>query len=447
MPKGTYYGILFRRIGDNIIVKEYRLMHFDFKKINRATPRKMLVLLLPASILLIFLLISANREPDVGIKNVLTMELGTALPEVKAYFNEPVQDAVFVEPTNRIDLNKAGTYAISIQVSGRVYSTTLRIQDTTPPTGETADKEIWNDETLKPEDFILRTNDLSPVVSYFKNEPNFKQPGIQDVVIVLEDAFRNRSELTARLTVLKDTEPPVIKGVKNLSVFLGNKILYKRGISVTDNKDENTTLMINNSDVNLMAVGKYEVIYFATDRSGNEASVKATVWVNEPSDLIVTQEEVDEYSDMVLSLIIKEGMTSRAKMWAIFRWISQNVQYTGTASKADWLKGAFLGFKYRTGDCFTYYSVSRALLARAEFEVLPVQRVPAQTRHYWVLIKHGDQWYHFDPSPRSKGYSFQCFLRSKPEVDAYTALIWDEKQHYFDYDTTGLPEVATIPLN
>lgn len=428
-------------------MKEYQRMRFDFRKKDWLASKKSILFLIPVAMLLLVLLISANREPDVGIKNVLAIELGSALPEVEAYFNEPVQEAVFAESTDYADISKTGSYTITIQVGKRVYTSTLKIQDTTPPTGEAADKVIWDDQTLKPEDFILQTNDLSPVVSYFKKEPDFRQPGVQDVVIILEDAFRNRSELTARLTVQKDTEPPVIKGVKNLSIFLGNKILYKRGISVTDNKDENTALMINNSDVNLMAVGKYEVIYSAADRSGNKTSVKAIVWVNEPSDLIVTQEEVDVCSDTVLSLIIKDGMTNREKMWAIFRWTSQNIQYTGTASKADWLKGAYLGFNYRTGDCFTYYSVSRALLARAGFEVLPVQRVVAPSKHYWLLIKHGDQWYHFDPSPRAAGYSFQCFLRSKPEVDAYTALIWDVKPHYFDYDTTGLPEVATIPLN
>ncbi|MHB1453341.1 MAG: transglutaminase domain-containing protein [Saccharofermentanales bacterium] len=422
-------------------------MRFDFRKIEWFTPKKAILILLPAAMLLLFLLISANREPSVSIKNILVLELGSALPSVEEYFDETVEEAFFVEAADRVDSSKTGSYAIAIQVGKRIYASMLKIQDTTPPAGETSDQEIWNDQTLQPADFLISASDLSPVVSYFKNAPDFTQPGIQDVVIVLEDAFRNKSELTARLTVLEDTEPPVISGVKNLSLFLGNKILYKRGISVTDNKDEDVAFTIDNSDVNLMAVGKYEVIYSAADRSGNTVSVKATVWVNEPSDLVVSQEEVDVCSDAVLNQIIEEGMTDRAKMWAIFRWISKNVQYTGTASKSDWLKGAFLGFRYGTGDCFTYYSVSRALLTRAGFEVLPVQRVPAPTRHYWVLIQYEDQWYHFDPSPRSAGYSFQCFLRSKPEVDAYTALIWDVKQHYFDYDATGLPEAAAEPLN
>lgn len=244
----------------------------------------------------------------------------------------------------------------------------------------------------------------------------------------------------------KDNEPPVISGVKNLQVYLGNAIYYKRGITVKDNSDDAVKLEIDSSKVNTKVAGTYEIKYFATDKAGNTAAVNAKITIIKRLESTITQSDVDALSDKVLKSIINNIMTDKRKMWEIFIWTAKYITYTGTSDKSSWINGAYQGMKYGSGDCFSYYAVSRALLTRAGFDVLPVQRVPSSSKHYWVLVKYQGQWYHFDPTPRSTGYAYKCFLRSKPEVEAYTALMSKMKPNYFVYNTAGLPEVATVPL-
>ena len=47
----------------------------------------------------------------------------------------------------------------------------------------------------------------------------------------------------------EDTTAPKIEGVKKLTVFIGNRINYNKGIKVTDNQDEAPYLEVDSSKV------------------------------------------------------------------------------------------------------------------------------------------------------------------------------------------------------
>ena len=83
------------------------------------------------------------------------------------------------------------------------------------------------------------------------------------------------------LTVLHDTEPPVISGVKDICAYVGNQIDYESGILVSDDHDENVKLKIDSSAVNMKAGGSYPLTYSAVDSAGNTVSVGVTVNVME----------------------------------------------------------------------------------------------------------------------------------------------------------------------
>ncbi|MBP0726354.1 transglutaminase domain-containing protein [Bacillus sp. RG28] len=76
-----------------------------------------------------------------------------------------------------------------------------------------------------------------------------------------------------------DTEPPIIKGAHDLTVFVGDTVSYGTGITVTDNTDKQVELKIDSSAVNLNKVGHYQVVYSATDLSGNKTSISITIYV------------------------------------------------------------------------------------------------------------------------------------------------------------------------
>ena len=395
-------------------------------------------------IALSILLVAMAWEPRLKVHAELTLELGDALPEPSVFFLEETSEAIYETP---IDLTALGKQSLTLSVGRRTYESVLHIQDTTPPTGEVQDKEVWLGDVVSLGDFLISASDLTPVSTAFSVAPNTEIAGAQEVIIALEDTSGNITELKANLMVLSDTEAPQIHGVKDLSIFLGDNVSYRAHVSVTDNYDEAIDFEVDSTQVNLKAIGTYEILYTARDKAGNYTEEKASLTITERPVLKVTQNMVDEKAAAVIKKIIKADMSEKEKMRAVFDWAAKNVKYVGYSDKSDWLKGAYQGLTNGTGDCYNYYAVSRALLNQIGVENIPVKRIPAKTRHYWLLVKYNGDWYHFDPTPRPAGYAFECFLKSKPEVDAYTEKIWDLYSEYFNYDTTGLPEVATEPLN
>lgn len=67
----------------------------------------------------------------------------------------------------------------------------------------------------------------------------------------------------------KDTTPPEILGIRNLSVLKDSDIDLLSSVSVKDNQDDNPTLTIDSSNLDISKVGDYQIVYFAKDRSGN----------------------------------------------------------------------------------------------------------------------------------------------------------------------------------
>ncbi|HBI73586.1 MAG TPA: polysaccharide deacetylase, partial [Lachnospiraceae bacterium] len=86
-------------------------------------------------------------------------------------------------------------------------------------------------------------------------------PGEQKVAIQLKDEGNNTSEVEALLIVKEDTEAPEILGVRDKTAYIGDSLSYRKGITVTDNKDKKVELQIDSSNVNLKKEGTYSVIY------------------------------------------------------------------------------------------------------------------------------------------------------------------------------------------
>ena len=78
-----------------------------------------------------------------------------------------------------------------------------------------------------------------------------------------------------------DRTPPVITllGDATIEVEKGSGPYVDPGASVTDNADPGVTVDIDDSAVDTDAVGSYEVIFSATDASGNNAEISRTVEV------------------------------------------------------------------------------------------------------------------------------------------------------------------------
>ena len=87
------------------------------------------------------------------------------------------------------------------------------------------------------------------------------------------------SEKTIEI-VIEDQEKPVIKGVTNKEITVGDKINLQDGITATDNVDEKVEIKIEGTVDNKKA-GKYNIKVIASDKSGNTENATFTVTVKE----------------------------------------------------------------------------------------------------------------------------------------------------------------------
>jgi hypothetical protein len=340
-------------------------------------------------------------------------------------------------------LKEPGTHNISLEVDGDIYSSQLEIIDTTPPKANVINQVIWVNDKISPDVFVKNIFDYSDVKVFFGEEPDFSLAGMHKVSIILEDTSKNRTEMAAYLTIREDTEPPVIEGVEDITVYVDERVSYRRNVRVTDNRDAEVELIVDSSKVNLKKEGKYEVTYIATDTSGNTATETITITVLKKPWDYVDPEELDKLADSVLDMIIKDGMSDKEKLKAIFQWTKKRISYTGSTYKKNWMWAAVQGIKKGSGDCFTYYGTARALLTRAGFENLCVTRI--DNTHYWNLVKYNGNWYHFDTCPHSSKYPFDGFLRTDAEVAEYSKKRKD-KRNYYTFDKSLYPATPDEPL-
>lgn len=378
------------------------------------------------------------------VNKSVVIEAGTAIPKVDEFIRSDKYDGEYMTDLSKIDTAVPGSYDLQVRVKGRAYWVTLRVNDTTPPAAKPADNEIWLGDSIEASRFASNPSDISTITYSYKQEPDWTKAGLQDVTIILTDSSGNASELTASLNILEDTEAPVLTGVVDRSVYIGDSISYKKDITVTDNHDTDVAVDIDNSAVNLGAAGQYKIIYSATDSSGNRTEVKATLTVKVKPANYISEEKLNVLLDEVLGQIVKPEMSDLEKISEIFYWIAGHIDYTGTSDKSDWVRGAYLGITRGTGDCFNYYATARALLTRAGFECIPIERIAAaKTRHYWNLVKYNGEYYHFDPLPELAHYHYVCLLRTDAEVAAFSKT----KTYFYEFDKTGIPASATVPLD
>lgn len=136
--------------------------------------------------------------------------------------------------------------------------------------------------------------------------------------------------------------------------------------------------------------------------------------------------QLDQMADQLLAGIVNDGMSQREKAAAIYRWVRSNMRYVNHSEKDDWVKAATDGLRRKSGDCFTYYAISREFLNRVGIENLQVTRLDGH--HFWNLAHMEDGWYHFDTTPRTAGGEF-CLL-TDAQLEAYSAA--HNGTHRFD---------------
>ena len=381
------------------------------------------------------------------VKSNVQWEAGNGIPAAAVFLEKQKVKATILTNLKSLDLSIPGSYPVEIQIGTKTYESTLQVVDTAPPKGTPVNQQGGVNGRLEAEAFVTDIEDKTPVTVSYASEPDFSRGGTQTVTIVLTDAGGNETKLTAELTLVEDFEPPVINGVEDQTVTVGGTIAYKKGITVTDNIDTEVTLEVDSSQVNLQEPGVYTVTYTATDSAGNTATATAQITVEEKKAALTGQEaELAELAAQVLDSITNSSMTKKEIALAIYEWCNTRITYTNSSDKSDWVAEAVNGLNIHAGDCFTYFSVAKALLTQTDIPNIDVLKSDtSHSSHFWSLVDVGEGWYHFDTTPR-KGEGDYFFLVTDEQLETYSRS--HSNSHIFDhslYPATPTQIVTEMP--
>ena len=371
--------------------------------------------------------IPGYMTPDFTVKPSVTIEAGTRYPWPNQFLtgSDPSKvDIFYAEDVSKVDTRIPGTYPLTLKVADEIFTSQVIVEDTVAPTGSTTDLVLVHPATAEAAEFVTQTQDITAVTVSYKEVPDFEKEGDQEVSILLTDLGGNETVLSANLTMIFDVTAPTILGVKDITVYAGDTVAYRAGVSVQDDRDENPALQVDSANVDLTTPGEYTVTYTATDYTGNTATASATVTVREKLPGYVDIDVIYEAADKLLVQIIKDGMNTEEQVRAVAQWVRYNCLFTGTSVKDDWLQGAYRMIQTRQGDCFNYFALTKLLLERLEIPNIDVTKVKNHewdSNHYWSLVSldGGETYYHVDTTPRKDTTTF--ILVTDSFMDNYSA--------------------------
>ena len=81
-----------------------------------------------------------------------------------------------------------------------------------------------------------------------------------EIIIKANNGFEVKYDV--KLTLVEDTTPPEVDGLKDLIAYVGGEgVAYRRGVTPRDNCDGEVTLDVDSSAVNLKKKGVYPVVH------------------------------------------------------------------------------------------------------------------------------------------------------------------------------------------
>lgn len=382
--------------------------------------------------LLLFTILFTSIKPHV------TVEAGDKLPTHDELLNSCYDVAHFSGKYKGGSVaKKLETYKVRVRVLFYKRTCTVEVKDTIAPKITAKDVTIYEGENVKETDFVKKAKDQTKISYKFVTIPDVNTIGTYKIKIKAVDEGKNVTEFSAKLDVKrKDTTPPEINGVKDITVNLGQGISYKKGVTVTDDSGEDIKLNVDTSKVDTSTAGTYTVTYSAKDSAGNvaEKTAKVTIVIPEPD--VIDETYMDAKADELLKKITTDGMTQREKAKAIWKWCHDNIAYVDNTPKINEWDASYRGIVKRQGDCYTYAMSCKLLLTRAGIQNMDIMTKPGNPRlHYWNLVNFGDGWRHLDATRRFDGSTF--FLT--PDAD-----LWEYNNthgHTHEYDPSLYPTI------
>ena len=397
-----------------------------------------------------------------GMKIKYTLEAGDELPSAAKLSGRAGAEYDFGDEDG--EFNTPGEYTIYIVDGGRRFRVLLTVEDTTAPKARLLELFV-NQSGPYPEaiDFFADVEDASEVSARFKNSVNVTELGEKEVLIELADSLGNKKNYKTKMTVTVDTEAPTFNGPATASVtsYLGEGIAYRKVVEAVDNCFGEVTVEVDSSAVKLDVAGSYRVYYRATDKAGNSSAYELTV--NILAEKITEDMVMSEIGKLASKLGISKSMSKEEQVKRIFAYVNSPALSSGEANvkfydesntdRSDWVREAYYTLQNGSGDCYSYFALSKAFFEYFGIENLDIQRSAGVTTqsgtHFWNMVNIGSEksprWYYYDATrlktPHRTGSG--CLFTEAQLVDYNTKV----KVGFLTFDHAGYPEASKTTIN
>lgn len=277
----------------------------------------------------------------------------------------------------------------------------------------------------------------------FVQSPNFSVLGERQATLALTDARGHTTERMVSYTVITDTTPPELHGVRALSLIVGDGAVLREGVYALDDCFGEVMLSVDASELDTSRPGMYSVTYRATDATGNtaEQTVLVTVY-SAPFDEVKLTAACDE----ILARITPDVTDRERVCRAVYAYVQDTLSYFPVSDHSHAGRAALAALEQGRGDCFSYFALAKTLLARAGVPCLEIERIhqAGEQTHFWLMVDldstgYSPRWYHFDPTELDTSYGdYNGCLFTDAQLDIYNAV----RPDFYAYDRAAYPATA-----
>lgn len=266
-------------------------------------------------------------------KSSITIELGNEDAIKVSDFMDLSKDELKSAKLNTKDVNffKEGNYKATISYKDKDYDIKVKVKDTVAPKITVSDKiTVQTNTPLHMSDCITQVTELSGNIdASFKDKPKtestestektdstestegsatgviavggcnlkhndeitYTKSGDYDNTITVSDDNGNTTSVDIKISVI---DAPVINGISDKTVTVGDTIDYLSGVSAVDGKGTDITgsIEVDSSKVDINTPGTYQITYKVTDSYGFSTGANCNITVNEKK-----EEVADNTSD------------------------------------------------------------------------------------------------------------------------------------------------------
>ena len=347
----------------------------------------------------------------VWMREAVTLELGDTLTKLDLLLSTRRDtDLLDQAELDRINSSPVGTYTITSTDGGQTCTCTVTVRDTTAPELELQTVQVYVNDRVKMEDFVVRAQDISGEVTLsLREQPDTGSAGTQTVVITAADAAGNVTTAQTTLEVIRDTEPPYISGLTDILTEKNTAPDYEAGVRAWDEKDGRVSITYDASAVDLTTAGVYYVTYTAQDRSGNIGSSRRQVEVNH---------DAADTAALVASAVAEVGRDPET----IRDFVREDLRYSSDWGGDD---PVWYGLKYRRGNCYVHALTLQAMLQECGYQCQIVWDL--EKTHYWNLVYIGGKWRHMDSTP-DRWHSIYSLMDDTQRYETLSGRDWDRTQ-------------------